>query len=445
MSSETPRSDSRVPGTDRRSGDDLREYVEAFKSSSDRARYALYAVIIATVLVAIATYNFQSWSWPIRRIEAWYGHPVDAQKGQDPSAAKTAAETQMKAIATVFFGGDVERLKTAREEYIKQFTARSVFNASPIPGVSIDYNDLGILGGIALVLLMLILVVCIMREHENLYLALYKVRRLCTIRGEDHTRGDSKANLLYHALAMSQVLSSPPTLARWKSRGILGHFGFIFLFPAISYCWVLWTNRQTSKIGEAYGADMDRILTVQVVLAALLLLLGMTALVYSRAMAKRWERAFFRVNPGRLRVRQTGLWEWLRLVPAETDDRGTRRVVTELVDTLRDTDKLQSVKVENQKEIADRSGPIPHTDLMEMAEDLKKKGQITAQEWCCTNQGAFQRLLNFTADDNVLLETKWVVRGTWTFSYAPNLQPEPGSAASAGSGQEPDQPANRTQ
>jgi uncharacterized membrane protein len=417
MADNTPRTETQP------AGDDLREYVEAFKASSDRARYALYAVVIATVLVAIINYNFQPWSWPIRRIEAWYGDAPAFQK--QPANSAMTSEERIKRIADAFFGGDVDRLKTAREEYLKQFAARSVFNASPIPGVSIDCNDLGILGGIALVLLMIVLVISIMREHENLYLALYKVRRLCSIQGEDHARGDSKANLLYHALVMSQALSSPPTLARWRHRGILHHFGFVFFLPVIAYGWVLGTNRQTAKIGEAYGADMDRILAVQIVLATFLLILGCMAFLHSRAMAKRWERAFFRVNPSRRHVRQTTLWEWLRLpFPGEDDE--DRRVIVELGDTLRgpDTSTIGTVPVEVNGFVADMTDPV-QVDMKAMSKRLREAGDASAGEWCkIDHRGVFRKLLYFTATENVIKGKVWRVRGTWTFGYTPAPQSE---------------------
>lgn len=394
--------------------EDLQSYVDSFKASSDRARYALYIMIIATVLVASVNYSFQSWSWPIRRINAWYGDTAKVPRGTPEDQVRIEKDRQ---AARLFFGGDVERLKLAREEYLKQFTGRLVFNASPIPGVSIDCNDLGVLGGIALVLLALVLTLSINREHENLYLALYKVRRLSSIPGEDHSRGDSRANLLYHALAMSQALSSPPTLARWENRGILHHFGWILFLPTVVYGWVLRTNLETVEKGNAYGADMRRILIVQVVFAAILLFLNGTAFLHSHAMARRWKRAFFRINPGRRYVRQMNSWEWLGL-PVRGRSEQLRRLVTELIDTLDGLDPsvIGSVVVETSKTIGERG--VVNSDVKAMAEDLVQAGISESKSWC-QDRGVFQRLLSFRAHDNVVSGQKWNVRGTWTFGYAP--------------------------
>ena len=132
---------------------DTEEYVTAFERSSNRARYALYIVVVTTVLVGIANYNVQDWSWPRKRLSAWY---------------KYATPTSPQSEVAPFFGGNIEQLKEARQEYLRQFVDRSVFTESPIPGVSMDINDVGLYGGLALTLLMLVQAICIMREHENL-------------------------------------------------------------------------------------------------------------------------------------------------------------------------------------------------------------------------------------------------------------------------------------
>src|SRR5687767_12337071 len=59
--------------------EDLREYIDAFRTSSNRARYAIYIVIIATVLVWIVNRNARQDSWPLRRIRSYYGQELFKQ------------------------------------------------------------------------------------------------------------------------------------------------------------------------------------------------------------------------------------------------------------------------------------------------------------------------------------------------------------------------------
>jgi hypothetical protein len=53
----------------------------------------------------------------------------------------------------------------------------------PLFDLSVDYNEFGPISGIVLALLMMLLVFSFARQHENLYLCAFKVRRLC--RGDE--------------------------------------------------------------------------------------------------------------------------------------------------------------------------------------------------------------------------------------------------------------------
>src|SRR3954470_23866376 len=136
-------------------------------------------------------------------------------------------------------------------EYSKLRLERELFPHIPILGITFDVNDLGLFCGMAYVLLLLLLLFSLMREHEHLHLALFKVRRL-----HDDSRnrggGESRANYLYHALAMSQVLNSPPTLASWKpSRFKTVTLSLIFFLPVAMELFIVvvdWsTLREVSK------------------------------------------------------------------------------------------------------------------------------------------------------------------------------------------------------
>jgi hypothetical protein len=318
------------------SHDELHEYVDAFKTSSDRSRNALYVVIVATVLIAIADYNTQPWSFAQHRIKTWYRF-IHAAQG--PGGARP------QAVPHDLFEGDQDRLKVAGEEYLKQYTDRATLATSPIPGVWIDANDIGIIGGVTLILLMAVLVFCVMREHENLHLALYKVRRLHDSEAEsgESDHGDSKANFLYHALAMRQVLSSPPTLARWNRNAIftLPFFLLVFLMPTIGYGFVVRTNWATAPVGSLYNVNIWALNAVQFLLLGVLLVLSMTALLHARAMSKRWERAFRRINPRRVLVQQPLLRDWLVLYRKRSLGRYWRnRVANYLAETIKKGDTL---------------------------------------------------------------------------------------------------------
>lgn len=390
--------------------EDLREYVEAFRASSNRSRYALYIVIVTSVLIWIATLNAHALGWPLRRLKVWYGTPLAEQP---------------------FFGGDTAVIKIAREEYLRQFVGRGVMPASPIPGVSMDVNDLGVIGGVALILLTAVMLFCLLREHENLQLALFKVRQLCTDDGPAHTRGDSRANLLYHALAMGQVLASPPTLARWRKRTILRHFGFIYFTPAAVQFWVLWNNWRTRDIAEDYNANVWLSLGFQAAIFLLILLISSYALLTSRAMAKRWRRAFYRVNPARRMAPEPYMRQWMKLT-SRRKSRSRRdtlrpRVVTAIVDELTIVDLRNRGTVPVECRVSVKEERIHRTEADRMVEALFTAGEAAATEWCARHgQGTYDVLVSFEPRlsqyvplVNGAANAEWVVRGDWTFFYVP--------------------------
>jgi hypothetical protein len=406
---------------------ELDQYVDAFRLSSTRSRLALYVVIVATVLIGVTNYNIQAWSWPRQRIKAWFHYKVwDAQT--PPGRPNMKAEP---AIPTEIIGGNPQLLQLARDEYWKQFIARNAFTSSPIPGVSIDANDLGVLGGGALTLLMLVLLVCLMREHENLYLALYKVRQLARLDGHEH--GTSEANLLYHALVMSQVLASPPTLARWRNRGILRHFGVIYLVPLGVHLWVMYTNAKTFDTAVAYvGRDLaTRYTDIQWAIAICLAILTVLSLLNSRAMAQRWASAFKAINPVRNRLPQMSFLEWLRVPGRRLFSRlrniGVEplcqaRTATEIVDTFRAAPEPENVLVAENvvAELENVVRKIKPKQLRAMTKQVCEKGIEAALQRIESGKGVPQ-LLGFSAKANYVVDGTWRITGDWTF----RIRPEP--------------------
>jgi hypothetical protein len=396
--------------------DDIDRYVTAFKTSSDHTRYALYVVLVMTVFVAIAQYNIQDWSWQRRRLEAYYGTEHRGE-GED-------SEERLRAIARRLQRNDTARLRVVRDEYLRQFQARSVLSVSPIPGASIDVNDLGTVGGIALSLLLLVLFVAVSREHENLRLALFKVRRLAQCEA-DPADGNSRANLLYHALAMTQVLSSPPTLAIWRGRGRLHGLGPLLFVPALVHSWVVWTDLHTGNVADVYGVNFLRIIILELIFVIWLWVLSVRVLLDARAMAAMWERAFFSINPSLQHVAQMAWWQWLKLRGRRRPDWLAARVANEIVDSFRisDLDSLAKTSV-----VVTLQLPVPRPGgrlfvsrklVDKMRRQLCDQGKENAIAEC-VGCGQFEQLERFRAEENHTSLTdgrwKWTVRGTWTYT-----------------------------
>jgi hypothetical protein len=275
------------------------QIISAVRAASDRARYSLYIVTVATIMIFVASHNIHKGGWPVTRLERWY--QLIKQTSASPAPRTPLGKS------------DPGELRLLREEYMKQFVARALFTSSPLPGVSIDVNDLGVFGGITLVLLMIIVAASFATEHESIYLAL----DLVTSRVVDgpSERGETllRANLLYHLLATTQVLNVPPTRARWRRAAALAWFRVVFLAPVAVYAWLIWTEWSTRHIRSAYGVNVFPTLWFEVVLFGVLCALSVTTWLHSRAIASRWVEAFYKLNCDLRSAKQMTLAEWLRL------------------------------------------------------------------------------------------------------------------------------------
>lgn len=391
--------------------DDTTEYVAALRTSTDRARYSLYVVVVATVLVFIANYNISEDGWPRQRLDTWYSYATGTPPRSIPPPK----------IAR----GDPERLRELRTEYVKQFVSRAVFTTSPIPGVSIDINALGIFGGITLVLLMLVFTASMAREHENVYLAMYKVRLVWQTNPVEQSRGGSRANLLYHALAMTQVLNAPPTLARWRRPAMMKLFRVIFLSPALVYGWVVWSEWDTRDVRALYGVTTGWTLAFEVTMLLVLLALGALTWIHSSAMSDRWERAFYVVNPARRVAPQMTTAEWLRLgFGKKSEARLIRqRVANDVVDRLQ-IEKPQTAEVPIKPVVipCSSSDRISRVEFVRLRNAILSAGEQEVPVRCTKETHESTDLAAFSVDRSVFDGRQWTVEGKWKYRCS---DPEP--------------------
>jgi hypothetical protein len=270
---------------------ELDEYIGSFKNASARGRRVLYSVIVATILIGVATWNLRDTGWPNAHV--WLA-------GQLHDAPKDMLRPQLE------------------RWYAERFVHQMLIVNVPVLGIAIDVNDLGLIGGVALVLLMLLFMIALAREHENLCLAFYKARRICELEGE-RDNAEGAANFLYHALAMGQVLTHPPTLARWRrasSPVSLLLVGALFLLPCAVQTWVVWTNVVSLEKIHAQNptqAIPSVYLPAQKAFVIILLVLGIVSIAYIHACCVRWRLMFFHINPAHRRKRQESLAQWLKL------------------------------------------------------------------------------------------------------------------------------------
>ena len=274
---------------------ELAHYVEIFRGSADRVRYVIFVIIVFSIVILVAQWNTTDLSWVPQRYRK-LNELYDAVRRMPEPAADERVRKQTRAR---FLSRD--DLKENLSEYRKLRVEHVFLVQMPGMGATFDINDLGLFSGITYVLLLLLLLFSLMREHENLYLALFKVRRLHDRPGTI-ADGESTANYLYHSLAMSQVLSSPPTLAQWRPSSFkIAILNVVFIVPAAVQAYIIYVNYQTLPIAQSYGASTS-VMFPQYVLFILVVIMGALAITYADACNKRWKSAFLHVNPALARV-----------------------------------------------------------------------------------------------------------------------------------------------
>lgn len=286
-------------------------HVDSFIRSSNLVRYSIITLTIASILLFVGYHNSASDSWFNSRLnlayqalhsEVWLQKPGKLTE-QEELARKWAASRGLRDGAEIR-----EHIRTLEEAR----TNRLLLLEVPFFGVSHDVNDLGFFGSLALTILMVMLTFSMARQHENLYLLLWIVRRAWRVE-KCREAPTSYANLIYHTLAMSQQFSQPPTLARWKSTRF-GNFSKIFLLFPIGVQGICFLHDwSTREIGRIINPGATRIsLIIQGL--ALLCVLGLAAacFLYTKSNDLRWKQTFFAINPSLASEPQPGWFEWVQ-------------------------------------------------------------------------------------------------------------------------------------
>lgn len=297
---------------------ELDYYVDAFIQSSNRVRYAIVTVTIASVLLAFGHHNASDESWFNSRL-ALANRALHEEVWEMEEPADDL--TKEVRLARDWAEGRGLRSETQVMEHIKTLenarTDRLILLQIPFFGVSHDVNDLGLLGGVALTVLMLLLTFAMARQNENLYLSLWRVRR----ESEDDEKagiapGDrrGRANLIYHTLAMSQQFSQPPTLARWNSGKMVLLSPLLLLTPFIVQLVCFIHDLSTVQDGMTINSEATiESLTVQSAALVLVLIMTLVCLAYVHANNVRWREAFERINPHHVDFDQPSWLEWVKL------------------------------------------------------------------------------------------------------------------------------------
>jgi len=356
---------------------ELNHYVETYRRSAERARYVVVTLMVFSVVMLVAQWNTMEYSWSSKRYQSLTSL-YDRARGQPAGTADKTVQT-----ATDGRYQSLHEVAAILDEYRRLRVERvSIFDVPGI-GIAIDVNDLGLFSGVANTLLFLLLLFAVMREYENLYLALFKVRRLHdrgAVRG-----GESTANYLYHALAMSQVFNAPPTLAQWrqsKTKRDIPHI--VFVVPVLVQSYIVYSNYRTASILHWYRRAFVQEMLPQFVLLGIVASLAMIAAIYADAANYRWRSAFLHLNPGLGRVAHIPWTTWvrLRILRKRWPDYIQRRMWAQVVQRLELTKERVTgiVPVSHVRNIEGHD--ITFAEIQAMCATLKQHAEEIADREC---------------------------------------------------------------
>jgi len=354
---------------------ELAHYIEVFRASSEYVRRIIFIILVFSIVMLVAQWNTTDASWVPRR--------YDGLK-QLYERVKHNPESQADAVIAKHTNGRLasrEELLATLEEYRRHRVEKVLLLEIPGLGVTFDINDLGNFCGVAYALLLILLVLALIREHENLYLALFKVRRLHD-RDKHKGDGESKANYLYHALAMSQVLSSPPTLAQWSQpfakRALLNSVLFV---PALVQGYIIYVNVVTLFVARAYGSTA-KVMLPQYAFFLINVILGILALLYAEACNHRWKSAFLYINPA-LKYIQSQPWPlWVKRPTSLPKDPLQRHLWAQAISKLTLARELADETITVKHAITLGRPMISYGDVVQMCREIEAEAAQQAHEAC---------------------------------------------------------------
>lgn len=292
---------------------EIERYIDVFTDSSNRVRRVYYIIAIVSILMLIGYRSQHESGWTnsqsnnIRLAKKIRENCESTTTWEDLRSClpedlyKELMEKRTERRARIIElseGRTTEELAELSDDFFKLSLSRIWMQQVPFLGINFDINDLGVFGGITMTLLYAILLFSFSRQYENLQLSTWKMRRLCKDLNSYNDRG-SLANYLYHALAMAQMFSVPPTLIRTRPRIFwIALFLVLLLLPAGVQYMVGIHDISTYEIAvriSPRAADLGRL--VHMITLSLTAVFMFGCLVYILKTRRQWKEIFYFLNP----------------------------------------------------------------------------------------------------------------------------------------------------
>lgn len=256
----------KLKGVDLKTDLAIQEICKNSNATSSSSRSVLYVIMLTSIISLIAILNSYMWNWGTEKKNFF----LTVQTAYDRKYNAEKSDTTKQKIDRI--REDIDRQLNS---YTRHLSENNESVRIPILGSSFDVNDLGIITGISLFILLIILRFTLSREINNLIIAFNSITDrypLDANRGdfEDYLntiKSDEKDEVLaninytrrlhhYNYLSMNEIFSLPPLeTSENEFRGsIIGRLlSKMYWFPCIVYFLIVLND--TTTIG--YGLNMS--------------------------------------------------------------------------------------------------------------------------------------------------------------------------------------------
>jgi hypothetical protein len=228
---------------------DIQDYLDACGEAAKRTRNVIIVLVIATVLVFAALLNSQQANWMHRRLITMgdiHSSYVESKLGPYPQLGNFKDDAAYKDAVTAYD----RRYSDLWGAVVRTYVDTSLVIRVPFFGFSFDVNDLGLLGGVGFVIILVCLRFCLTREVNNLRLSFDQARQ---------TSGEELREF-YTLLAMRQVFTVPITEHIIRSRFLVITPKLIAWSSVAVYALVTYNDATTASIGRALADSRLRFL-----------------------------------------------------------------------------------------------------------------------------------------------------------------------------------------
>jgi hypothetical protein len=262
------------------------DYIEAAGASSRRARLVLIVLVTASIVEFAAFWNSRQGSW----IHARQLRVSDALKfrvwsNPDPNLPSDdkAKFDKAKMFADLRGINSKQALENLSSELQKIRSEEVDRIRLPFFGSVFDVNDLGILGGITFVIVLIWFRFSLLRECNNLDLVFEEAKK------RDRDRGHEELQRCYDLVGMQQVLTLPRIRGKHHAGGWAKVPRVLSVFPVLVYLAVCINDGLTWKHGISVSlANTVVLFAVEITCFLLIVILTYMCVDLSWQIDKTW-------------------------------------------------------------------------------------------------------------------------------------------------------------